>query len=329
MTEQTNTPSSGPNAPAPPTGLGAKLRTQLSIMMLLQYALWGAWWSVLGKYISALEYGGTEIGRIYATTAIASIISPLVFGQIADRWISTQYLLAGLHLAGAVVLYLATLYTDFGVIYTFVLIWAILYVPTISLTNALSFHHIPDAARFFPSIRVFGTIGWIVAGLTVTIVGLDEETVEPILLAAGISFALGLYCLTLPKTPPKGDTGVAFPPLQAIGMLRDTQFAFFIIVSFLISMALAAYFAFCSVFLGAPPLNIESAAGIMTIGQFSEMLLLPLLAFFIRKFGMKWTLLIGMLAWSVRYGIFARAISIRTTGRILTSGPVPRRCSTS
>lgn len=285
------------------SGLGMGLRIRLSIMMFLQYAIWGAWWVVLVKYLGAIDFSGTQIGAVYGTTAIASIISPLIFGQIADRWVPTQYLLAVLHLAGAATLYFITQFVDFTPFYLLVLVWAILYIPTISLTNALSFHQISDAAKYFPGIRVFGTIGWIVVGLMVGIMSLNEASVQPILFAATISALMGVFCLALPHTPPKGETGEAFPALRALGMFKDSDFAVFLVVSFVISTVLAAYFAFTAQFLST--VGVENAAATMTIGQFSEMILLPFLPFFLKRLGMKWTLALGMAAWGVRYAIFS------------------------
>ncbi|GMU22466.1 MAG: xanthosine permease [Phycisphaerae bacterium] len=293
-----------------PAGLDPGLRTKLSIMMFLQYAAWGAWWSVLSKYMMAppaeggLSFNPEQVGWAYASTAFASLISPLILGQIADRWVPTQYLLVALHLLGAGCLYLLPGFTTFSPFFVLILAWAFFYVPTISLTNALSFHHISDAGRFFPGIRVFGTIGWIVAGLFVGQT-LNETTAQPILLAAGVSAVLGLYCFVLPHTPPRGKTGDLFPPLRALGMLKEPQFALFVLVSFLIAILLAAYFTFTGQYLGAPPRGVTNAASWMTLGQFTEMLLLPLLPFFLRTIGMKKTLLLGIAAWGIRYGIFS------------------------
>ncbi|UCD27936.1 MAG: MFS transporter [Planctomycetota bacterium] len=288
-----------------PARLSVGMRARLSVMMLLQYAVWGAWWVVLAKYMSAIKFTGADIGRVYATTAVASIISPIVFGQIADRWVPTQYLLALLHLLAAGSLYLSTRFTEFMPFFICVLAWALLYIPTISLSNSLSFHQVPDAAKHFPGIRVFGTIGWIVAGLMVGVLHLNEASIQPILFAVILSVILGLYCFTLPHTPPTGKPGDRLPPLRALGMLKDGNFAVFIVVSFIIAIILAGYFAFTAVFLAVEPLNLNNAAPLMTVGQFTEMLLLPILPFFLKYLGMKRTIALGMAAWGIRYAIFA------------------------
>ena len=295
---------------APSTGVSATLRLRLSLMMLLQYMIWGAFWSVLSKYLGVLEFTGAQIGAVYGTTAVASMISPLIFGQIADRWVPTQYLLGALHLLGAASLLLVTRFTGYSAVYGCVLAWALLYFPTISLTNSLSFHQISDVGRYFPGIRVFGTIGWIAAGWLVFNFGLDESSYQPILLAAGLSAVSGLYFLTLPHTPPSGKAGETFPALRAIALLKDPSFAVFVFVSFLIAIVLAGYFVFTGPFLEHVGAKLgvsymSHAAPLMTLGQFSEMILLLMLPFFLKHMGMKKTLLIGMGAWGLRYAIFS------------------------
>ena len=292
-----------PSGDMPPS-LTMSLRIKLSVMMLMQYAVWGAWWVVLAKYIGegGLGFTGVNVGAVYGTMAIASIFSPMVFGQIADRWVPTQYVLAGLHLVGAGLLYVLTQTTAYTPFFWITLVYAMLYIPTISLTNALSMHNIPNAEKDFPGIRVFGTIGWIVAGL---LVGqfLNEVSAEPIMFAAVLSAALGLFCLFLPHTPPAGKPGEALAFLRALSLLKDGVFLLFILTSFLISIVLAGYYAFTSLYLA--DIGVEKAASIMTVGQFTEMLLLPFLPFFLRTIGMKWTLALGMAAWGIRYAIFA------------------------
>lgn len=291
-------------SPQQPIGLDFGLRVRLSVMMFLEYAIWGAWWSVLGKYMLVHGFGGLDQARAYATTAVASIISPLIFGQIADRWVPTQRLLALLHLAGAVVLFLVPRVDTFGPFYVLVLAWALLYMPTLSLTNALGFHHIPEPGRNFPGVRVFGTIGWMAVGFFVGW-SLKESSSQPIVLAGSLSLVMGFYCLMLPHTPPKGKAGQVLPFVRALGLLKDPQFALFVVVSFLIATLLAVYFTYTGTYLGNPSLGLKSAADKMILGQFAEMLLLPLLPFFLRTIGMKATLLLGIAAWGVRYGIFA------------------------
>ena len=288
------------DAPTPP-GLDPGLRIRLSIMMFIQYAAWGAWWSVLSIYLGEIDFKPEQVGDVYATVAIASIIMPLLIGQLADRWVPTQYLLSALFLAGAAALYAVTQYTEFATFYWLVLVWALLYVPTITLTNSLSFHHVPDAAKYFPGIRVFGTIGWIVSGVFVGF-NLDDTTAQPIYLACILSAVMGVYCLLLPHTPAPGKGGDLLPFVKALGLLRNKAFALFILVSFCTSVVLAGYFTFAGQFL--KHIEMPNIAAVMTVGQVTEMILLPFLPFFLKHLGMKRTLALGMAAWGVRYAIF-------------------------
>jgi|GEM_PF-14794 len=292
-------------APQLPTHLPMGLRIRLSIMMVLQYGITGMWWVVLSIYLTRqLGFSGEQVGAVYGTMAVASMVSPLVFGQIADRWISTQYLLAFLHLAGALMLYFLSQMTSFAPFYICVLLYAVLFIPTVSLTNSLTFHQIRDTSKHFPGVRVFGTIGWILAGLFVGWT-LDDTTSQPIMVACLLSAVMGIYCLTLPDTPPSDQTSGAPPFVKAFAMLRDRMFLLFTVVSFILSIAITSYFAFAAPFLKTIDIEtIAPVASIMAVGQFTEMLLLPLLPFFLKHYGMKWTLVIGMGAWAVRYAIF-------------------------
>lgn len=288
--------------PLESTSFDPGLRIRLSVMMFLQYAVWGAWYSVLNVYLAKLGFSGSEIGWAYATVSIASIFSPLVFGQIADRWVAAQYLLVVLHLAGAVMLFLMTRFETFGPFFACALVYALLYMPTLSLTNALALHHIRDAGRHFPGVRVFGTIGWIVIGLFVGWY-LNQSSSAPVLAAAVLSIITGVYCLTLPHTPPKGKAGETLPFIRALGLLKERVFALFIFVSFILAVVLAGYFLLTGRFLDA--IGVKKIAAVMTVGQMSEMILLPLLPVFLRFWGMKWTLMLGMAAWGVRYWLFS------------------------
>jgi len=279
------------------------LRFNLSGMMFLEFAVWGAWFVVLGNYLSALNFTGSQIGSIYATMSLGAIFSPMFIGQIADRYFSSERLMGVLHLAGAGVLYCMANLTDPDQFYWTALVYALVYSPTLALSNSISFSHLPDAARDFPSIRVLGTIGWIVAN---TIVGqwLDIKTNQPLLLAAGFSVLLGLLSFFLPHTPPKGKAGEALPFLRAVGLLREPSFAVFFGVSFVITIVLAFYYNFTGLYL-EHQIGVKDVATTMTIGQYAEMLLLPALPFFLARMGMKWVLAMGMLAWGIRYAIFA------------------------
>jgi nucleoside transporter len=235
--------------------------------------------------------------------------------------------MAVLHLLGAVILcWLATV-TEPRLFYWVALLYALVYSPTLALCNSISFTHLPDATRDFPGVRVLGTIGWIVAGLLVTVLlgrfanAPDVKELPapnfsvllggvrytlPLLLAAALSFLLGVWSLLLPHTPPPGKPGDALPFVRALGLMKEPSFAVFYGVSFIITIVLAFYYNFTGLFLEkGQSVKSEDVSSLMTIGQVAEMLLLPFLPLFLRFLGMKWVLALGMLAWGVRYGLFA------------------------
>ncbi|MFM7150702.1 MAG: MFS transporter [Gemmataceae bacterium] len=291
---------------APPLDPGVRLR--LSIMMFLQFAVWGAWFVVLGRYLEkGLGFTGTQIGSVYGTMALGAILSMMVAGQLADRFLASEYLMAFFHLGGAALLYWLAQVTEFSQFWMVAFIYALFYNPTLAISNSLTFANIPDATRDFPTLRVLGTIGWIAAGLAVDFL-LPEgsaETNRPLLLAAGLSAILGIFSLFLPHTPPQGKGGDALPFLKAFALLKDPSFAIFFGLSFAITIALAFYYGFTNVFLG--DVGVKNIATTMSYGQMSEIGFMLVLPFALKFFGMKWVLAIGMAAWAVRYGFFSVA----------------------
>src|SRR6476646_1581878 len=284
------------------------VRVKLSAMMFLQYFVWGAWYVTMGTWLGqTLHFSGEQIGLAAGTTALAAMISPFFVGMVADRFMATERILALLHIVGGAVLFLASLQTTFAPFYAVLLVYALCYMPTLALSNSLSFRQMDDPGREFPPIRVLGTIGWIVAGLFIGTLGL-EATARPLQLAAAGSIVLGLFCLVLPHTPPMPKRGerVTFASvlgLDALKLLGERSFAVFVLGSFLVCIPLQFYYAFANLFLNE--LNVTNAAGKMTLGQMSEIFFMLVMPWFFRRLGVKYMLLVGMAAWAARYTFFA------------------------
>jgi nucleoside transporter len=297
--------------------VNAGSRIRLSVMMFLEFFIWGGWFVTMGSYLaSGLHASGAQSALAYSTQSWGAIIAPFIVGLIADRYFNAERLLGAIHLVGGILLYALYRSSGFGAFYPYLLVYMILYMPTLALVNAISFRQMDEPARHFSGVRLWGTIGWIVAGLVISFVfGWDSQAGiaqgalrKTFLMCSLASFALGIYSFTLPRTPPlpRADEPIRLGRvlgLDALVLLRERNFAVFFVASILICIPLAFYYQNANQFL--TELHVANATGKQTIGQMSEVLFMLLIPVFLRILGMKTTLLLGMLAWAVRYLLFA------------------------
>jgi nucleoside transporter len=295
---------------APPLAMG--LRFNLSLMMFLEFAVWGSWYVVFVPYLVKLRFSEAQAGALIGNFALGATFSTLFAGYIADRFFASERMMAVLHLLGAGLLYwMAQIRSpdDYWLLFAVSLAYCLLYNPTLTLVNAITFRHVPDATRDFPTIRVLGSLGWIAAGFLIDLLfasgsGKASDTNGPLLLAAGLSAVLGIYCLFAPHTPPIARTGEAVPFLKAVGLFKDSSFAVFFSISLILTIGLAFYFTSTSAFLEQKA-AVKQTGSIMLIGQVCELIVLPLLPLFLWRLGMKWVLALGMLCWGIRYALFS------------------------
>ncbi|WGK65951.1 nucleoside permease [Croceiramulus getboli] len=293
------------------------VRAQLSIMMFLEFFIWGGWFVTLGTFMGEnLSANAVEIGAAFSTQSWGAIIAPFIIGLIADRYFNAERILGVLHLIGAFLMYQMAYATDFTAFYPYVLGYMIAYMPTLALVNSVAFRQLKDPAKEFSYIRVFGTIGWIVSGFVISL-AFSWDSAENIaqgmlqntfLMTAIASAVLGVFSFTLPKTPPTADKGEKLSireilGLDALSLLKDRNFAVFFLSSILICIPLAFYYQNLSPFL--TELGVENSTAKASIGQISEVIFMLLLPLFFKRFGIKITLIIGMAAWAVRYLLFA------------------------
>jgi nucleoside transporter len=284
-----------------------QIKARLGTMMFLEYFIWGAWYVTVGTWLSTtFHFSGQQVGLVAGSTAVGAIVAPFFVGLIADKLFATQKLLGILHLVGGMLLFLASQQGSFKAIYAVILLYCLCFMPTLALTNSLSFRQMTDPKVEFGGIRVLGTLGWIVAGLSIGAMKL-EATAHPLQIAATMSIVLGVYSFTLPHTPPlaRGEklTVASLFPKEAILLLRERSMATFAIASFLICIPLQFYYAFTNLFLNNT--GVHNAAGKMTGGQMSELFCMLLIPWFFRRLGVKYMLAAGMAAWVVRYILFA------------------------
>ena len=281
--------------------------SKLSVMMLLEYFIWGSWYVTMGTYMSEfLNSSGVQIGAAYSALAIATMISPFFVGMVADRFFAAQRIMGVLHMLGALLLYFATQITDNTAFYWVIVLYSLLYMPTIALSNSIAFQQMTDPGKQFPWIRVFGTAGWIIAGFMIGNLGI-EKTKFTFEMAAGASLLLGLVSFALPNTPPKGKTSdtKASSALgsEAFVLFKDRPYLIFFIAAILVCIPLSFYYGFANLFLNEA--GMDNAAGKMILGQASEAVFILAIPFLFNQIGVKKMLLLGMTAWILRYVCFA------------------------
>lgn len=291
-------------------------KVRFGIMMFLQYAIWGAWAPVLSAYLlDDLGFSGTQVGAIFALLPLATIISPFIGGQLADRYFSSEKLIAFFQLSGGALLLILSRITDYNLMMLLMFIYCLLYAPTLALTNSIAMRNMQDSEKEFGRIRVWGTIGWIAAGWTLSgwrflgdksaVLALQGDT---LFLAGILSLIMGLHSFTLPHTPPQKEGVKPWAFIESLKMLREKSFIIFIIITFIVATELEFYYILTAPFLMSDQIGISQAStpAVMTIAQLAEIFVMSfLLSRFLKKYGMRNTLAIGAIAWPLRYIVFA------------------------
>lgn len=290
--------------------MAKNLHLRLSFMQFLQFFIWGSWFVTAGTYLlETLSFTGRQVGMVYGTTAIAATISPFVIGILADRFFSVEKLLFILHLLGGVLLFTISCVQDFSVFYPLMLLYVMCYLPTFSLSNSLCFHHLTDTKKDFPRVRVWGTVAWIIAGLIIGWLQVEDQAL-PFQIAAVCSIVQAFYCLSLPATPPKPKTGISLwqslrePEVKAL--IRDPSLIVMVVAIGLICIPSAYYYSFVNPFLNE--VGVVNAAGKMSLGQVSEILFMLTLPWFFRIWRLKTIIFVGLFVWGARYGFFILGI---------------------
>lgn len=281
---------------------------RLSLMMFLEYFIWGAWFVTMGTYLTGIGFQGNEIGAAYSTIAWAAFASSFFVCLIADKFFAAEKLTGILHIIGGVLMYFVSTIQNPTLFFWVLLAYSLFYMPTLALTTSIGLHHCTDPGRQFPNIRVLGTFGWIAAGLTISILKIEAGP-QPMWLASTVSIILGFYCFSLPHTPPrsKGKT-ISLNEilgLDALRLLKDNSFAILSISALMITLPFAMYHNFTNMFFNE--IGIKNAAGKMTLAQMSEVLFMLMIPFLYVRAGVKKMLLAGMIAWVIRYTLYSLA----------------------
>jgi len=280
---------------------------RLAGMMFLTYLIWGSWYMTVGTYLTAtLKFSGTQAGAVFGTTALASMISPLIVGLVADRFFATERVLSTLFFLGAIVLWLIPQATSFTAVYSLLLLYCLIFFPAVPLTNSLAMRQMTNPESQFPPIRIFAPIGWILISVLVSWLGIEAQS-TPFLIASVCSVVMGVFCLILPHTPPGAagtkTTWKSLLGLDALVLLKDRSYFVFLIASVLACIPLTFYFSFTNAYLNA--VGVVNAAGKMSLGQASEVLVTLAMPWVFKRISIKNVLLIGLATWALRYVLLA------------------------
>lgn len=280
---------------------------RLAVMMTLQYFIWGAWLPYIAIYLTELNFTDNEGANLVSMFYWASLIAPFIGGQLVDRYFSTEKYLAVVHIISGVMLLAMAQFTDYWMMLICFFAHSMLYVTTLPLTNSISFKNLTNVERDFGYIRVFGTIGWILAGWVLTIwLGYDDSSVNCLWLAGIVGIALGVFCFFLPHTPPNPKTDDPWAFMKAVSLFKKPSFLIFMIISFVVSTELMFYYYLTGLFLGDIGFSNSSIPTIMSIGQIAEIVtMILILQLVLPRVGIKNAIMIGIVAWPIRYIIFA------------------------
>ena len=286
---------------------------RLATMMFLEYVIWGSWLPLLALYlVDVLHFSGGEIGWIFATQAIACVVALFAGGQAADRLISTEKLLAVCHVVGGTAMLALAFQTSFWSFFTIMLVYQLAYIPTMSLTNAIAFHHLADARNEFGKVRMWGTIGWIAASWPFVFILAGKTGTELhnalgsiFIVAAIASYALAAFSLTLPPTPPARESVARNAPLEAIRLLAVPSMLVLFVVTFMDALVHQAYFQWTSPFLERAGLAANWIMPAMSIGQIAEIVTMAGLGMVLRRLGWRKTMAVGVAAHAARFFVYA------------------------
>lgn len=280
-------------------------RIKLMLMMFLMFSTWGAWYGQMGKYLfTTLHATGDQIGSAYATFSIASIVAPFFMGMVADRFFSAQKVMGVLNILGAIILYFLIQNQDPDTFFWYILAYTLTFAPNLALSSSIAMNQMQNPEKEFPSIRVIGTIAWIVVTNIIGFYGVgDKVTIFQIAMFASVAWAI--FAFTLPNTPPKATKATSFSQIlgtDAFVLFKDRSFLVFFICSILVCIPLSFYYAHAN--LSLTESNMTNVENKMSLGQVSEVLFMLLIPFALSKFGIKKMLIVGLIAWIVRFVCF-------------------------